>query len=357
MNQHIINSTTMTTTETYDDYNNTAFDYDSYEELCKKHDIRRFAAVFLPAFYSVAFVVGIAGNSLVVAIYAYYKKMKTKSDVYLLNLAVADLLLLFTLPFWAVDASTGWQFGKAMCKITSALYTVNFSSGMQFLACISLDRYFSVLRVSTNQNFRRRCWAICLFVWITSMLLSIPDLQFSEIKEHNGKHACLPSYPKDSVKQLTAFIQILETVCCFVIPFLIMLFCYSAMAKVLVKTPNIKRSRSLKVLLAVVGMFLITQLPYNVIKFWRAIDIVYALITNCQTSRTIDLLMQVTSSMALFHSCLNPLLYAYMGTTFKSYVTKTVKKFGSWRRQRTPSVEEYSMYSDNHVEETSSFSI
>ncbi|KAM3928154.1 atypical chemokine receptor 4 [Leptodactylus fuscus] len=356
MTQHLT-MTTVTTTEIYEDYNHTAFDYDSYEELCMKHDIRKFASVFLPAFYSVTFVVGIAGNSLVVAIYAYYKKMKTKTDVYLLNLAVADLLLLFTLPFWAVDASIGWQFGKAMCKITSALYTVNFGSGMLFLACISLDRYFAVLKVTTNQNFRRRCWAICLFVWITSVLLSIPDLQFSEVKNHNGKPACLPTYPKDSVKEVTAFIQILETVCCFVIPFIIMLFCYSSMAKVLIKTPNIKRSRSLKVLLVVVGMFLITQLPYNAIKFWRAIDIVYALITNCQISKTIDIMMQVTSSMALFHCCLNPLLYAYMGTTFKSYVTKTVKKVGSWRRQKTQSVEEYSLNSDNHVEETNSFSI
>ncbi|KAM4028810.1 atypical chemokine receptor 4 isoform 1-T2 [Anomaloglossus baeobatrachus] len=356
MNPHM-NATTMTTTESYEDYNHTAFDYDNYEELCMKHDIRRFASVFLPAFYSVAFVLGIAGNSLVVAIYAYYKKIKTKTDVYLLNLAVADLLLLFTLPFWAVDASIGWQFGHAMCKITSALYTINFSSGMQFLACISLDRYFAVLRASTHQNFKRRCLAICLFVWITSALLSIPDLQFSGVKEHNGKHACLPTYPKDSVKQVTAFIQILETVCCFVIPFIIMLFCYSAMAKILIKTPNIKRFRSLKVLLAVVAIFLITQLPYNAIKFWRAIDIVYALITSCQVSKTIDLMMQVTSSLALFHCCLNPLLYAYMGTTFKTYVAKTVKKVGSWRRQRSESVEEYSMYSDNHVEETNSFSI
>ncbi|KAG8572729.1 hypothetical protein GDO81_012146 [Engystomops pustulosus] len=350
-------NTTVTTSESYEDYNHTTFDYESYEELCMKHDIRRFASVFLPAFYSVAFVVGIAGNSLVVAVYAYYKKMKTKTDVYLLNLAVADLLLLFTLPFWAVDASIGWQSGNAMCKITSALYTINFSSGMQFLACISLDRYFAVIKVSTNQNFRRKCWAICFFVWITSVLLCIPDLQFSEVKEHNGKNACLPTYPKDSVKEVTAFIQFLESVCCFVIPFAIMLFCYSAIARILVKTPNIKRSRSLKVLLAVVGMFLITQLPYNAIKVWRAIDIVYALITSCQISKTLDIMMQVTSSMALFHCCLNPLLYAYMGTTFKSYVTQTVKKVGSWRRQRTQSSEEYSMCSNNHVEETDSFSI
>ncbi|XP_063778458.1 atypical chemokine receptor 4 [Pseudophryne corroboree] len=355
--EHQINATLMTTTENYEDYTDTTFDYDNYEELCVKHDIRRFAEIFLPVFYSVTFVVGVAGNSLVVAIYAYYKKMKTKTDVYLLNLAVADLLLLFTLPIWAVDASIGWQLGKEMCKITSALYTINFSSGMQFLACISLDRYFAVTRATSQQNFRKRCWAICLFVWTTSLLLSIPDIYYNEVKEHNGKHQCLPTYPKDAIKQVTALVQILETVFCFIIPVLIMLFCYSVMARILIKTPNIKRSRSLKVLLAVVGIFLLTQLPYNIVKFWRAIDIIYVLITSCKTSKTIDLMMQVTESMALFHCCLNPLLYVYMGTTFKSYVTKTVKKLSSWRRHRPQSTEEYPMHSEDHVEETSSFSI
>ncbi|KAM4704606.1 atypical chemokine receptor 4 [Rhinophrynus dorsalis] len=357
MEQHINTTAPTSTTENYDEYLDATFDYDNYEVLCEKKEVREFSQIFLPVFYSVAFVVGIAGNSLVVAIYAYYKKLKTKTDVYLLNLAVADLLLLFTLPFWATDAALGWQLGKGMCKITSALYTINFSSGMQFLACISLDRYFAVTKTPSHQNVGKNCWIICLFVWTTSMLLSFPDLYFSTVKEHNSRLSCFQVYPKDVVKQVTALIQILDIVFCFVLPFIIMLFCYSAVAKVVLRTPNIKRSKSLKVLLAVVGVFLLTQLPYNVIKFWRAIDIIYALITNCKLSRTIDIMIQVTESIALFHCCLNPLLYAFMGTTFKSYITKIVKKCGSLRRPRTSSIEEYSMHSDNHVEETSSFSI
>ncbi|KAM8966482.1 atypical chemokine receptor 4 [Pelodytes ibericus] len=345
------------TPENYEDYLNITFDYDNYEELCDKHDVRRFAQIFLPAFYAVAFVIGLAGNCFVVAIYAYHKKMKTKTDVYILNLAVADLLLLLTLPFWSVDAALGWQLGTAICKITSALYIINFSSSMQFLACISLDRYFAIKKASSHQNFEKKCRSICLFVWATSILLSIPDFYFSTVKEHNGKHACLSVYPHNSVKQLTVLIQILDIVFCFVFPFFIMLYCYSAMAQVLLTTCTIKRSRSLKVLLAVVGVFLITQLPYNVIKFWRAIDLIYALITSCSMSRTMDVMLQVTESIALFHCCLNPILYAFMGSTFQSYITRIVKKCRSWRRPATATFEEYSMYSENHVEETSSFSI
>ncbi|KAM4689633.1 atypical chemokine receptor 4 [Discoglossus pictus] len=353
--EHPVNTTLTATTENYDEYPDTTFDYENYEEMCQKNEVRKFTQAFLPAFYSVAFVAGMAGNSLVVAIYVYYKKMKTKTDVYLLNLAVADLLLLLTLPFWAVDAALGWQIGKGMCKITSALYTLNFSASMQLLACISLDRYYAVTKASRQQNIGRKCRLICLFVWTTSMLLSIPDMYFNTVKEHNGRPACLPIYPRDAVKQVTAFIQILEIVCCFLLPFLVMVFCYSAMGRVLLRNPNFKRSKSLKVLLAVVGVFIITQLPYNIVKFWRAVDIIYVLITNCNVSRTIDVMIGVTKSLALFHCCLNPILYAFMGSTFQAHITKIVKKYG--RRQRFSSVEEYSMHSENHVEETSSFSI
>ncbi|XP_063306734.1 atypical chemokine receptor 4 [Pelobates fuscus] len=348
---------TLTTTENYDEYVDSTFDYDMHEVLCEKQEVRKFAQIFLPAFYAVAFVTGVAGNSLVIAIYAYQKKLKTKTDVYILNLAVADLLLLLTLPFWAVDAALGWQFGRGICKITSALYIINFSSGMQFLACISLDRYFAVKKASSHQNFERKCWIICLFVWITSMLLSIPDFYFSTVKEHNGRHACVGDYPKDSIKQVMTTVQIMDIVFCFVLPFIVMLYCYSAMAKIILKTPNIKKARSLKVLLTVVGVFLITQLPYNVVKFLRAIDLIYVLITTCNMSRIIDIMMQVTESIALSRCCLNPILYAFMGITFQSYIIKTVKKVSSWRRSTTPSIEEYSMYSENPVEETNSFSI
>ncbi|XP_053570311.1 atypical chemokine receptor 4 [Bombina bombina] len=353
----LANTTIGPKTENYDDYTDPTFDYEQYEEICKKNEVRKFAQVFLPAFYSVAFVIGMAGNSVVVGIYVYYKKIKTKTDVYLLHLAVADLLLLLTLPFWAVDAALGWQLGKLMCKITSALYTLNFSSSMQFLACISLDRYFAIIKASRSENSRKKSRLICLFVWTTSTLLCIPDLYFNIIKEHNGRHACLPIYPKDVAQQLTVFIQILNILCCFVLPFLIIVFCYSSIARFLLGTPDIKRSRSLRVLLAVVVVFIITQLPYNVVKFWRAIDIIYLLIDNCNVSRTIDIVLSITKCLALFHCCLNPILYAFMGTTFKSHVTKIVKRYATLRRKRAPSTEEYSMYSENHVEETSSFSI
>ncbi|XP_017526911.2 atypical chemokine receptor 4 [Manis javanica] len=332
---------------------NSTHDYSQYEVICIKEEVRNFSKVFLPAFFTVAFITGLAGNSIVVAIYAYYKKQRTKTDVYILNLAVADLLLLFTLPFWAVSAVHGWVLGKIMCKVTSALYTVNFVSGMQFLACISIDRYWAVTEAPHLSGAGKPCWLVCSCVWMAGVLLSIPQLVFYTV---NHKARCIPIFPHHLGTSMKAAIQMLEICVGFVAPFFIMGVCYFVTAKTLIKMPNIKKSRPLKVLLTVVVVFIATQLPYNIVKFCQAIDIIYSVVTDCDASKRMDVAIQITESLALLHSCLNPVLYVFMGASFKNYIMKVAKKYGPWRRQRE-NVEEIPFDSENPAEPTSTFSI
>ncbi|NWH69297.1 ACKR4 protein, partial [Piaya cayana] len=338
---------------------NSIIDYNTYELLCEKSDVRNFSKIFLPVFYALAFTVGIAGNSLVVAIYACCKKPKTKTDVYIMHLAVADLILLFTLPFWAANAVQGWELGNSMCKLTSSLYTMNFSSGMLFLSCISVDRYRATSESRGHRNITKHCSVTCLCVWLAAIFLSIPELIFNQVKKHNERNECLPIFPMNMETFLKATIQILEIILEFLLPFLVMLICYSATARAVFRSANAKKSRPFAILLAVVAAFIITQLPYNIVKFWRAIDIIYTLITDCETSKTIDVALQVTRSIALFHTCLNPLLYTFLGASFKTHIMKIAKSYGYWRRQEQQNTrpEEISMNYEDHTEETISFTI
>lgn len=353
-----IEAMTLEQNQSTDDYYeenemNYTYDYSHYEVVCIKEEVRQFAKVFFPAFFTVAFIIGLAGNSIVVAIYAYYKKQRTKTDVYILNLAVADLLLLVTLPFWEVNAVHGWILGKMMCKVTSALYTVNFVSGMQFLACISVDRYWAVTKTPSQSGVGRSCWIICCCVWMVAILLSIPHLVFYTVNQNTR---CTLIFPHHLGTSLKASIQMLEICIGFVVPFLIMGVCYSLTARTLIKMPNIKKSRPLRVLLTVVVVFIVTQLPYNIVRFCQAIDTIYLLITDCDMSKRMDVAIQITESIALFHSCLNPVLYVFMGASFKNYIMKVAKKYGSWRRQRQ-NVEEIPFDSEGLTEPTSSFTI
>ncbi|XP_020490913.1 atypical chemokine receptor 4 [Labrus bergylta] len=350
------------------------FSYEDYPALCRKGDIRSFAGVFLPIMYTVCLVVGVAGNALVVAIYAYHKRLKTMTDTFLTHLAVADLLLLFTLPFWAADAARGWDLGEVVCKIVSACYTVNFTCCMLLLACISLDRYFALARAQGNDQrgrlermfSRRHCWKVCLVVWMTAVFLGLPDLILSEVRWSSGRSICLAVYPPSMAGGGKAALEMVEVMLGFLLPLIIMMICYCRVGWALKDLPvesRGKKWKALRVLLIVVGVFVVTQLPYNVLKAYRAMDSVYILVTHCGTSKVLDQAAQVTESLALTHCCLNPILYAFMGSSFRQHMMKVAKKIGERRRKRrkeNPEVEEgveMSFNSHSASQETNTFSI
>lgn len=353
------------------------FSYEDYPTLCEKNDIRSFAAVFLPIMYTMCLVVGLAGNALVVAVYAYHKRLKTMTDTFLTHLAVADLLLLFTLPFWAADAARGWELGVVVCKIVSACYTVNFTCCMLLLACISLDRYLALARARGRDQrgrlqrafSRRHCWKVCLAVWVTAFMLGLPDLKFSEVvRWESNRNICLAVYPPSMAKEGKAALEIVEVLLGFLLPLLVMVICYCSMGRALQGLPAESRGKkwkALRVLLIVVGVFVVTQLPYNAVKVYRVMDSVYALVTHCGTSKVLDQAAQVTESLALTHCCLNPILYAFVGSSFRQHMMKVAKKFGEDRRRRrrrreNPAAEEeleMSFNSHTASQETNTFSI
>lgn len=315
---------------------NDSYDYNYEHTICDKEAVRSFAGVFLPVIYALTLVVGLAGNAVVVAVYASKVRLRTLTDVCILNLAVSDLLLLFTLPFWAADAVHGWRLGSAACKLTSFLYSTNFSCGMLLLACISVDRCCAVVRsfsgrTSASPRVRRQWLLVCLVLWAVASFLGLPELIFSTVKPSHHRMACTEIYPPSMARAAKAALELLEVLLRFLVPFLIMVVCYGWMGRLLSRAAGVQRERkwrALRVLLAVVAVFLLTQLPYNVVKLCRAMDIIYVVVTDCEVSKGLDQAIQVTEGLALAHACINPLLYAFMGSSFRGHVLRVVKHLG-----------------------------
>lgn len=106
---------------------NNTFDYDDYVYTEEDHHPSRicgFVAVFIPLLYSVALLFGVLGNGLVLVILWRKRRNLSVMDVFVLHLGVVDVLLMLTLPFWAVDAGKGWIFGTGLCKLTGAVFKV-----------------------------------------------------------------------------------------------------------------------------------------------------------------------------------------------------------------------------------------
>lgn len=308
-------------------------DYD-LNTLCDKSVVRRFRKFYEPPLYLLIVFLGFAGNLLVLFVYMQFKnRLKTMTDVYLLNLALADLLFLSTLPLWAVDAMKGWAFGTALCKSTSALYKINFFSSMFLLTCISVDRYVSIVQSTKAQNSKElrlaRSKVVCVFVWLLSIILSVPEFLFARTKEdYEGNHFCTMVYWNNENNRTKILVLVLQICMGFCIPLLVMIYCYSIIIRTLLKAKNFEKHKALRVILAVVTVFVLSQLPYNSMLVVEAAQAANTTITDCNEARGFDIATQVMKSVAYMHSCLNPLLYAFIGVRFRKDLKRLYRKYG-----------------------------
>lgn len=107
-----------------DNYNY-SYDYNySDGDVCGQESSMHFDSIFIPVLYSLAMVVGLVGNGLVLIVLWKKRLSLNVTDIFILHLSLADVLLLLTLPLWAVEAVKGWDFGTGLCKLTGALFKV-----------------------------------------------------------------------------------------------------------------------------------------------------------------------------------------------------------------------------------------
>lgn len=311
-------------------------DYDDYDVgptetsgMCDRSWVRSFRSHYEPPLFWIIFILGAVGNLLVVWIYTTVRnRLKTMTDVYLLNLAVADLLFLSTLPFWAMDAVSGWDFGVALCKMVSAVYRINFFSSMLLLTCISVDRYISIVQVIKAHNMKmHRLFCsklISLGVWMVSALLALPEFIFAKVKTQDQSFCTLVYWNNEynRTKILVLSIQICVGFC---LPLLVMFFCYSFIIRTLLQARNLQKHKALRVILAVVLVFVLSQLPFNTLLIFEATQAANTTLTNCQTISSFNVVEQVARSLAYTHACLNPFLYVFIGVRLRQDLLSIAK--------------------------------
>lgn len=319
--------------EVTDDYigENTTVDYTLYETVCFKKDVRNFKAWFLPLVYSAICFVGLLGNGLVVLTYIYFKRLKTMTDTYLLNLAMADILFLLTLPFWAYSEAKSWSFGVFMCKGIFGIYKISFFSGMLLLLCISIDRYVAIVQAVSTHRHRARVLLIsklsCVGIWMLALLLSIPELLYSDLQKRNSENTWRCSLMTGHVEALIT-IQVSQMVIGFLVPLLAMMFCYFVIIRTLLQARNFERNKAIKVIIAVVVVFIAFQLPYNGVVLAQTVANFNITNSSCEVSKQLNIAYDITYSLASVRCCVNPFLYAFIGVKFRSDLFKLFKDLG-----------------------------
>ncbi|XP_074141167.1 neuropeptides B/W receptor type 2 [Sminthopsis crassicaudata] len=287
--------------------------------------------ILLPVMYSVICAVGLTGNTAVIYVILKAPKMKTVTNMFILNLAIADDLFTLVLPInIAEHLLRYWPFGELLCKVILAIDHYNIFSSIYFLTVMSVDRYLVVLatvqsRRLTYRTYRAaRTTSICIWLWVT--LIVLPFFIFASVYTNELQiKSCGLSFPQPERFWFKAS-RIYTLVLGFAIPVSTICILYIGMlhklramslnsnARVLNKA---KRKVTVMVII-VLAVCLLCWMPFH-------LATIVALTTDLpQTSLVIGISYFITS-LSYTNSCLNPFLYAFLDDNFRKSFRKMLE--------------------------------
>ncbi|XP_056382301.1 leukotriene B4 receptor 1-like [Hyla sarda] len=265
---------------------------------------------------SLAFIFGVPGNISVM--WSIYGKLKNISVTVLLigHLALADFLILLTLPIWIyMLAVNKWVFGQVFCKVLAYVIYSNLYVSVFLITLLSIERFLAVFRPFQLQKWiRQRVFQkITIFIWIASALLGIHSIPFLSPIQNDQPFKCvLHEYTSNTQK--VAFI-LLETFVGFLIPFCIIIVCYIYLWRKLREMKFVGKRKTDKIIVMVVGTYVICWIPYHI---FNIVDVASVLLGTCSLQGIVDIGGTIAGALVFINSCLNPLFYFYYAFKMKS---------------------------------------
>ncbi|KAF7652935.1 hypothetical protein LDENG_00090480 [Lucifuga dentata] len=275
--------------------------------------------------FSLIFLLGIVGNSLVLAVLFRTGEMNTKTtNLFIFNLGIADLcFIVFCVPFQAtIYTMDEWVFGPVVCKVVHFIIFLTMYASIFTLAAVSLDRYLAIcypLRSREMRTPQNALTSICV-VWCLSLAFSGPYLSYYRQMELGGTVVCIPSWESKPriIMDLCTFI------CGYLIPVLVLSLTYARTIQYLWTTvdpiKDMSESRQAKrkvtkMIIIVAALFCICWLPHHLV-------ILCMWFGHFPLNYTTYVLRILSHLVAYTNSCLNPIVYALVSKHFRKGLRK-----------------------------------
>lgn len=295
-----------------------------------------FKATFEALFYSCLFLLGVVANGLMMTVLVSRWRLLRISEIYLLHLAVADLLLLATFPFSIMENVIGWMYGDFLCKLVGLARQLNSLCGSFLLACIAIDRYLAIVHAVGSLHHRRRrtVHLTGISLWLVCLNISVPNLVFRTVTEDTNSSRLSCSFNDYGIHahNWVLSIRALEHAC-FFLSLAVMAFCYSAVVVTLVKNPRGQTQQgAIRLALLLTLVFCVCWLPYNIASVLQTVDDLNGVASgSCETFLLLQGALVVTQSLGFSHCCLNPFLYAFVGVRFRNDLLRLLSRLGCGR--------------------------
>lgn len=269
-------------------------------------------------FYIVVFFLALNGNGLALWIFSHQRGSSSPSTIFLIHLAVADLLYVIILPLRATYHLTGghWPFGEVPCRMAGFLFYVNMYASLYFLACVAGDRYLAVVHAVRSLKVRRARYAhiISFSLWALVTVSMAPLLVSRQTAEVDGVTVCSQLYREKASRSALVSLAV-----AFTPPFFTTLCCYLLIIYSLHRGSRLEPTLKLKALRTigvVLLIYVVCFLPYHVSRATFILGYNHPDV-SCQSRRGLSLANRLTSSLTCLNGAMDPLIYLLGAEKFR----------------------------------------
>lgn len=305
--------------------------------------------VLVPILDALILLMGVCGHTMVMVILCGRRRREVGritlsiqssssgvgTDILLLALSAADLILLSMLPFHtAAIAMQHWPFGNVMCRMVSFLGSACTSASVFTLATLAMSRYLTVVKPTRAYSLLtpRRVSVTAALLWVPALCLAAPQLVFRSVgtpqRTPDGL-ACF-AFQSDRDQLIYGLVHFLVA---FLLPLVIIAVAYSSIYVFLWgsqqggRAPQVERyqSKVTQTSAMLVLAFTLCWLP--------SYGLTLALLANKSSGATgisprYGPFSVFARLMATSSTVINPILYVLMSQKFRQDVQRLFKREG-----------------------------
>ncbi|XP_023694605.1 neuropeptide Y receptor Y7 [Paramormyrops kingsleyae] len=282
--------------------------------------------IALIAAYSLIILLGLLGNSLVIYMIIRYRNMRTVTNFFIANLALADLMvdslcLPFTLVYTLLDE---WKFGAILCHLVPYSQALSVHVSILTLTIIALERHRCIVFHLDQRLSRPASFGIITLTWVVAAVLAAPlaifrEYRYVEIAPIDLRIAvCSEKWPNGTNRDgiIYSFSMLLLQ---YVLPLGIISYAYT---RIWLKLKNHvspcnrsdtlqRRKNTTKMLALVVVVFAVCWLPFHIFQLASDLDLVLKF-------KEYKLLYTLFHIIAMCSTFTNPLLYGWMNKNYRN---------------------------------------
>nr|XP_012600790.1 neuropeptide FF receptor 2 [Microcebus murinus] len=231
------------------------------------------AAIFIVS-YLLIFFLCIVGNTLVCFIVMKNKHMHTVTNLFILNLAISDLLVgIFCMPITLLDnIIAGWPFGNTMCKTSGLVQGISVAASVFTLVAIAVDRFRCVVHPFKSKLTVKTALVVIATIWGLAVAVMAPSAVMLHVQEEKHYRVrlgppnksspvywCREDWPTLGMRKVYTTVLFASV---YLAPLALIVALYGRVGVSLLRTAAPKRrQRAARMLLAVALLFALSWLP------------------------------------------------------------------------------------------------